>query len=486
MIDREAQPVQTQASVYRKLVAAAAAALACVLAACGGGESVAGIEGSGAPVATTVTTTGTITGFGSIFVDGVEYATSSAQIRIDDQSSTESQLRVGHVVTIKGQLNANGTSGTATDVAFNSDVRGPVTAIDIANKTLTVLGQTVRVADDTLLDEALQPAEISSLQPGASVQVSGFANAAEELVASRIDLPAANSDLRVRGKVKSLDVGARTFRVNALTVDFSGAAVTGSITEGVTVKVQGTALTTSGGLVATQVSVVSPPAGAANEKGQVEGFITTFTSTSDFVVSSQRVLTDSSTQFVLQGGTLAANVFVKVRGTYNASGALVASKVEAKQQSASLVRGVVEAVSGTAGTLRVLGIDVTTTASTTLEDRSNEHKRPFRLSDLRTGDYVEVRGNAPSNGGTLAATLVERDRPEDRSHVQGVATNLVAPNFTVLGITVATDAQTRFLGLGGGQRAAAEFFSEAPNRVVKVRGTLSGDTLIADQVRIEK
>ena len=479
--------MQTQASAYRRFVIAAAAALACVLAACGS-DQVAGIEGSGSPVATSVTTTGTITGFGSIFVDGVEYATSSAQIRIDDQSATEAQLRVGQIVTLKGQLNANGNSGTATEVAFNSDVRGPLTQIDVANKTLTVLGQTVRVADDTLLDETVQPQEISSLQPGTSVQISGFANAIDELVASRIDLPVANSDLRVRGKVKSLDVGARTFRVNALTVDYSGASVSGSIAEGTTVKVQGTALATSGALVATQVSVVSTPAGATNEKGQLEGFITNFTSTSDFVVSSQRVLTDASTQFVLQGTTLAANVFVKVRGTYNASGALVASKVEAKQQSASasLVRGVVDAVSGTAGTLRVLGIDVTTSASTTFEDRSNEHKRPFRLSDLRTGDYVEVRGSTAASGGTLAATLVERDRPEDRSHVQGVATNVAAPNLTVLGITVVTNAQTRFLGLGGGQRAAAEFFSEAPSRVVKVRGTLNGDTLLADQVRIEK
>ena len=43
-----------------------------LLASCGA-DQVAGIEGSGAPVASDVTTTGRINGFGSIFIDGVEY-----------------------------------------------------------------------------------------------------------------------------------------------------------------------------------------------------------------------------------------------------------------------------------------------------------------------------------------------------------------------------------------------------------------------------
>src|SRR5262245_38792094 len=64
-----------------RILAGFAASL--LLVACGA-DQVAGIQGSGAPVASGVTSVGTVTGFGSVFVDGVEYGTSSAQIRLDD------------------------------------------------------------------------------------------------------------------------------------------------------------------------------------------------------------------------------------------------------------------------------------------------------------------------------------------------------------------------------------------------------------------
>src|SRR5207302_8849334 len=72
-----------------------------LLASCGGPAQLGGIQGSGSPVVAY----GPIAGFGSIFVNGVEYATSNAQIRIDDQPGTESQLLVGQVVTVVGSVN---------------------------------------------------------------------------------------------------------------------------------------------------------------------------------------------------------------------------------------------------------------------------------------------------------------------------------------------------------------------------------------------
>src|SRR5262249_25946903 len=110
-------------SQWQRLCASLIGVVAGLCASCGG-EETAGIEGSGAPVATSVVTTGRITGFGSIIVDGVEYATSGATIRIDDQSATEAQLHVGDVVTIKGTLNSDGVSGAAMDVSFTADARG--------------------------------------------------------------------------------------------------------------------------------------------------------------------------------------------------------------------------------------------------------------------------------------------------------------------------------------------------------------------------
>lgn len=449
-----------------------------------GGDLTAGIQGSGAPVASSVTTVGPIMGFGSIFVDGVEYSTGGAQIRIDDQSGTESQLRVGHIVTIKGTINADGLTGTATEVSFIGDLRGPVAQLDVAGGTFKVLGQNVRVTDATLFDDSLAVADLSGLQNGTVVEVSGFPTAGGVVSASRVEPGNAANGFQIRGTVQALDPTASTFRINSLTIDYSGVAPVGTLANAAIVSVQGNTIAPSGALVATRVEVFPGLGAGANDRGRLEGVITSFVSNTDFTVNGQRVLTDGSTDFNLQGVTLGVDVPVKVRGTFNAAGALVASRVDVKPQSLSLVRGVVDSASASSSTLTVLGVPITTSGTTSFNDKSSLHLRPFRLADVRSGDYVEVRGVANSSGGGLTATLVERDKPENRSYLQGIALNVASPNFTVLGVPVSTDSQTSFPGSGGGQDAGARFFSDAPGRLVKVRGTLAGNTLLAEQAQI--
>ena len=462
----------------RRIVAIVAAAG--VLVACGA-DQVAGIQGTGNPVASGVTSVGPISGFGSVIQGGVEYATSGAQIRLDDQSGTESQLRVGQVVVIKGSVNPDGVTGTATEVTFISDLRGPVGQIDVAAGTFKVLGQTVRVDDATVFDDGIQPASLEGLQSGTAVQVSGFANAAREIVASRVDLSV--TGLQVRGVVASLDAAAHTFVINSLTVNYGSVTPTGTLANGSTVVVRGVAIA-NGALVATQVQVIGALSAAANDRGNLDGLIAAFVSNADFTVEGQRVITDGSTVFDLGGAVLGVDVPVRVRGTFTASGALLASRVEVKAKNLSLVRGQVDAVSSANKTLTVLGVAITTNVGTSFEDKSNQHVKLFRLADVRTGDYVEVRG-VPGTGNSLVATLVQRDKPEDRVYLQGLARDLANPNFTILGLQVMTNAQTRFVGLGGQSRAAEQFFSDASGRAVRVRGALAGGVVVADQVKIQ-
>jgi hypothetical protein len=473
--------------LFRRLAVVCAAMVTTVLSSCGS-DRVAGIEGSGAPVAASpVTTTGRITGFGSIIVDDVEYETSGARIHIDDQPATEAELRVGHVVSIEGTVNADGRTGTAREVRFTSDVRGDVGLVDVAARTFSVLGQIVRVNDETLFDEATQIEDLEQLQAGTRVRVSGFLNAAGEVLASRVDgvIAAPVQEAQVSGRVQSLDTSALSFRVNNLQVDYRGATVTGNLAEGSRATVRGTVGTgeAAGTLVAVQVTVTSEkPAPPAGEKAQIEGLISTFHSLEDFTVDGRRVTTNGDTRFNLRGITPGVDVFVKVRGTFNASNVLVADRVEARELPQAVVRGPVTSVSATDGTLNVLGVTVQVSASTSFEDRSSERRREFRLSDVRSGDYVEVRGTS-GPGGPLVATLVQRNRPEQRVHVQGVARELAPPQFTLLGITVLTDSRTTYPGLGEGN-GAETFFSRANGRQVQVRGSLDGSIVIADQVRL--
>src|SRR5438105_4051939 len=340
--------------------------LALLLASCGGGQLTAGIEGSGAPV----TTVGSITGFGSILVNGVEYATAGAQVGIDGQAGTEAQLSVGDVVTVVGTVNADGKTGTASQVTFEGNVAGTVDQVNVPTQTLVVLGQTVLVTASTVFDANMSPADITGVKPGASIEVSGFANSFGQLVASHIQLLPAAGTLRVEGVVQALNTTAHTFQVNALLVDYSAVTPSGTLADGSIVGVEGSGFSASGALQAAAVEVAPAAGGTPNSQGEVEGIITSFTSNADFMINGLHVTTDASTQFTLNGATLGVNARVAVEGSFDSSGNLVAATLEALPEGAALVRGVVQALLPASGTLTVLGVTVTTDPRT---KRSEEH-----------------------------------------------------------------------------------------------------------------
>ncbi len=99
-----------------------------VLINCGGGgggsSNVAslGEESGGGIGGTGLTSSGTITGFGSIFVNGVEFETDSAEILLDGNTAADTALRLGMVVLVTGTLNEDGVTGTADRVEFNNAV----------------------------------------------------------------------------------------------------------------------------------------------------------------------------------------------------------------------------------------------------------------------------------------------------------------------------------------------------------------------------
>lgn len=109
--------------------------------------------------------------------------------------------------------------------------------------------------------------------------------------------------------------------------------------------------------------------------------------------------------------------------------ALVAKKIEVRPQSLSLVRGLVNSVAAASNTVSVLGVNITTITSTELDDKSSQHVKLFRLTDLRACDYVEVHGTEGLPG-TLSASTLQRDNTENRSYLQGTALNVAAPSLT--------------------------------------------------------
>lgn len=454
---------------------------------------IAGIQGTGRYAAVR----GPITRFGSVFVDGVEYTTVGANITIDDQPGTEGQLRAGQIVTLNGYVNDDGITGTATAVTFSGNVEGPIAQIDASGHTFVVLGQTVRVNGSTLYGDTIQPADLTGLKAGTPVEVSGFANANGQIVASRVDLKPAGSGLRVSGTVAALDAVAHTFRINALTVDYGAVSPPSSLANGSAVEVQGAVLVPAGALLATRVDPATSLGAAVNDYVDLTGIITNVASLLEFTLQGQLVVIDLNTQLVLHGVPLGLNVEVNVRGTETAPGVILAKRIEVKPQGPCAVRGVVDSVAVVGNTLSVLGVNIATSHSTELADKSSQHLRLFGLSDIHLGDYVEIHGTQRPDG-TLAAATLERLNPQSRSYLQGVASqgaainvpqlglNVGMPSLSVLGVSVAMGTQTHVAGLNGLTLDLTGLLSQAQDHVVKVSGTYSEGVLTADQVQIKR
>jgi hypothetical protein len=467
------------------MLPAALVAAALLLAACGGGGG--GADQPATVGADPVMTVGAISGFGSVHVNGVRFDTSGAQITIDGQSGSEAQLRVGHVVRIDGTRSRDGREGRASSIAFDDAVQGPVQSVDAAAGTLVVLGQRVQVDGLTSFDDRLQPASLAGIAVGALVEVSGFRDAQGVIHATRIEPKDANDAFELTGIVANHDAVARRFDIGTLTVDYSAAQLDdlpgGAPQNGLLVEVKGGTIDATGVLLATRVEGKRDDMDDDMEV-EIEGLITRFASVTDFDVGGRPVTTTSGTRF--EDGTsadLALGVRVEVEGDIR-NGVLIAEKVKFEREANLRVSAGIESIDAGAGTFSVLGITIQTHAGTRFEDKTDAQLRPFDLTSLRVGDFVEVRGSPGTAPGSIAAALVERE-DADRIELRGIAADVAQPQLTILGVTVLTNGNTEFEDEGDNPISSADFFARAPGRLVSVDGRLEGAVLVAREIELE-
>jgi len=311
------------------------------LSACGGaGTDLAGGGSSGTGIST-----GSITGFGSVVMNGVHFLTDSEVapgfvtmkmfMGMDNSSMMDRDLfRVGMVVSIYHGANDN----SAQQIDYQDNLQGPITAKNSgANDTVTVLGQTVVVGD---------PAVFASLDLNEIVEVSGFVDSAGRIRASYIAMVPCSmlmmmctaSEFEVKGYISSLSSSG--FRLGPLSggtgttvrVSFSPAVGSG-LTDGMYVQVvTNDPQPVSGGITATRINKLTPrTVFPENAMADLEGLVTASPSgsgnTLSFAVEGKRVQTDGSTQYV--GGTatnLQPDVRLQIQGTEN-SGVLSAAKI---------------------------------------------------------------------------------------------------------------------------------------------------------------
>ncbi len=471
----------------------------------GGGANLAGIDRLGV-------STGTITGFGSVFVNGVEYSTTGTAFDIDDAPGSQSDLQVGQQVTVQWSSVDEGVTRRAVEVFYDDSVEGPITAgsIDPLTQSFVVLGQTVLVDADTSFASPL--IDLDSLADGNVVEVSGLLqqNVLVDGVlvnvvvrATRIERKVPGGEIEIRGTVSNPTVN--TFVINGqvvlTTINTIIDAPSGVINNGDFVEVKGTVVNGAGQLVATRVELEDGEdrIGEDGDEAEVEGYVTLFTSASSFSVSGVPV----QSSVAATGGTVALGAKVRVEGEFNASGAIVASEVQVRTgadgpDEDTRIAARVDTVTPNAGNPKVgqfvvLGVTILVDANTRLEDQSDDEVRDFSLADLQAGvDYVEVRG-IPQGPNTVLATLLERqDAEETQGLLRGSLGARNDPDFTILGVLVETDDFTTFFDADENEIAAAAFFAGAvtTGAEVKVKFLLNiapgaSTPVLAEEVEIE-
>lgn len=453
-----------------------------LLVACGGGGG-GGIASSG------ITASGTITGFGSIFVNGIEFETGSSNITLDDNPGFESDLQLGMVVRVTGTVNADGRTGTATTVVFDDEVQGPISSVpadptgDGQQLQFTVLGVTV-IADrtSTVFDNGVS---FSTLAQGNFVEVSGLVGQGGVLNATRIEGKGAFtpgvSEVELKGV--ATNVAGTTFTLGSFTVDTSGADLSGVpggvVTSNMEVEVKGTLNGTS--IDATIVKQDDDLLGSNVAKASLEGIVTSYVNDGSFLISGQQI--DASNAVFSPANLVLANgVEVEVEGPI-VNGVLVAVKAEARGGNIR-IEARVQSVGQNSLTMEFSGgtVDVVVDSRTSLRDNSGN----ISLSSIVATDFLEIRGSINGNG-IITADEVRRNSVND-DILQGPADSCSGTTVSVLGVSFSLqDGLTSYKNQFNNPIANAAAFCSAVNSsslFVKVKDNLTPNG-IADEAELE-
>ena len=300
----------------------------------GGGTGVAGLSSGG----TGSFTSGTITGFGSIIVNGIRYNNDTATVLTSDDSvSSNPALQLGMVVNIEGSAvtPASSTTGlptaTAYRITYGSEWIGPVS--NRATTTFEILGHTVDVLATTLFGGVVQ--QLSDLRDTHFVEVYGYVDQVDgHIQASRIDVSTVQpSAYKLSGAITQINQVNGTASLGQTAISWSVPAVLPSgLSSGDFVRVVLDPSPVGAVWTASRIQQVSSPLSRLSAdhdyEAEIHGSITAYQSSANFVVNGIPV-NASAAQMT---GTLAVGVQVEVEGSIR-SGQLVATKVAVKTAS---------------------------------------------------------------------------------------------------------------------------------------------------------
>lgn len=316
--------VTTRRRALGSLLALGAAAAGCG----GGGGELAGIGSGGTGQVAGSFSTGPISGFGSVIVNGVKYDDSAASVA-DDAGRTRrlGELGLGMIVEIEGTVDAAAGTGTARAIRIVGQLAGTVASLDAAAGRFVVLGVVVQTDASTVWSSA---AGLAGLGVGGPVEAWGFADPSTGMLrASRVDTRGDVEGLaRLRGPASGYDRAAARLTIGTQVVDLRAAGeLPARIDDGTEVRVAGLAVAAGQVLRAVRLDLVRPQVADGVADARVDGTVSRFESISRFAVAGLRVDASGATVSGGSAASLRNGARVRVIGSVT-GGTLVARSLE--------------------------------------------------------------------------------------------------------------------------------------------------------------
>ena len=402
----------------------------------GGGTQVAdgGIGGTGV-------SQGRVTGFGSIFVNGIEYETDNASFTVNNAEGSQDDLAIGMVVRISGSSDQAAGTGEAESVEYDSLIEGVIGSNDIAsNNTLTIMDQVISVDRDTVYENPIDATLLADLPLNSVLEISGFTDGNGIILATRIEVESlgwAGDELEVSGLVSNIsgtrfmigslliEAGALTIPAEGTFVEVEGNSFAGAVFEADSIEIEGDGTT----LVAED-----------GEEVEIEGRITTALDSNDQFALNGQLVDVSATVFSGETGLLTLGRIVEVEGVMNGT-ILLAEEIELKAEESE--KGELAGILGpggvdvAAGTITLLGQTIQVNNSTIMES-DLEGESTFTLAQLNASDYLEAK--IFSENGALVASKLEREQtPENHTaEAKGIPEFVDNDTIRIFGVLIDT------------------------------------------------
>jgi len=443
--------------------------LSSVLLSCGGALVTAGISGTGIVV-------GVLTGFGSIYVNGVEYDIESATFDIDGvqyDSAAEAQqnMALGMVVRLEAKDQRDGT-GIAYRVVYDDSVEGPIEQAptqvngDPNRLSFTVLSREVQVdAVGTTFDGI----DFADLDQAVVVEVSGFTDGDGVIHATRVEgkgqVVPGTTTVELHGRVATL--ASDSFMLDGVLVHFDGQTrfedmQPGDLANGLRVEVKGV-YQSDGSVSARKIEGETDDDNEVPTSGgtvELQGIVYGFVSVSEFRLGD--VTVDASALDASVTARLANGVQVEIKGQMD-NGTLIAESIKYRGAEAELKADVMD-VNPNASTITVsLGAGNELTLQVTAEsllkdDRDGSGDAALTLADLAAeSPPLAAELSMRQQGGDWLLVVLKLKNGIDKYEVEGTLEAVDSDTVTLFGLILPLDPSVSVpVGLQAGDTIEAK------------------------------